>query len=263
VLRLIARCSPVLLALSMMQACTESVTPPPLSVPTDPHRTLVITDQFDPQPMVDDFPYQYSIDSTSTSPPPGVQYDVSPLSDGSAIVCRDHFKPIDLWWSPPGQGLISFHLNPPLLLVSKGPGTYTDRKGQIFANAVYESLSTSYATDGSGQQWAFSGRFTAYCKNGNLEIGPIIIGGQMLIALSPVDQPWRVGSSGEGTCNYSQIIYDPDQQEPCPGGGGGGGGGGDDPSGSSCTSEFIVIEVSYDNGATWSTWWQGYANVCS
>jgi hypothetical protein len=40
------------------------------------------------------------------------------------------------------------------------------------------------------------------------------------------------------------------------GGGGGLGGGGE------CHEEYVVIEVSYDDGITWSTLWEGNALVC-
>lgn len=40
------------------------------------------------------------------------------------------------------------------------------------------------------------------------------------------------------------------------------GGGESDAEGDNCPSEFIVIEVSYDDGVTWQTWWEGYATVC-
>jgi hypothetical protein len=237
---------------------------------TGPQRTVIVADAFDAQPMIDDFPSSYSTDSSanSASSSTAPTYDVSPLDDGSAIVCRDHFKPVDLWWSSPNGSLVSFHLNPPLLLVSKGPGGYTDKKGQKFANAVYETLAASTGTDASGQKWGFRGRFSAYCRNGNLEIGPIVFGGQLLVALSPIDRPYPIGSGGgdAGSCN-SQIIYDPSTppDQTCPGGGGGGGtggGGGSGPGGSTCTSEYIYIEISYDGGATWSVWWEGYASVC-
>jgi hypothetical protein len=41
------------------------------------------------------------------------------------------------------------------------------------------------------------------------------------------------------------------------GSGGEGGGGGAD-----CHEEWVVIEISYDDGGTWETWWEGYATVC-
>ena len=46
----------------------------------------------------------------------------------------------------------------------------------------------------------------------------------------------------------------------CGGGGGdsGGGGGGD----SGCTVQWGTIEISYDGGATWEVWWEGYYTEC-
>jgi hypothetical protein len=39
-------------------------------------------------------------------------------------------------------------------------------------------------------------------------------------------------------------------------------GGGSDPSKLYCDIEWIRIEISYDGGATWEVWWEGYADVC-
>jgi hypothetical protein len=84
-----------------------------------------------------------------------------------------------------------------------------------------------------------------------------------------VPPPSGGGDDGGGGECETQLIYDPTQ--PCPGGGGGGGGdgsGGDDGSGdgggggSNCHTEYIIIEISYDGGETWSVWWEGYATVC-
>ena len=89
-------------------------------------------------------------------------------------------------------------------------------------------------------------------------------------------QNWQIRytpSSGgdDNQCIY-QDMYDPSQ--PCGPGGTGGSGGGSGGSGGSgsggtggvsgggCTQEYIYIEVSYDNGGTWSTWWEGMATVC-
>lgn len=33
--------------------------------------------------------------------------------------------------------------------------------------------------------------------------------------------------------------------------------------GKTCTTEWIVVEISYDEGLTWEPYWQGYAQVCS
>lgn len=45
------------------------------------------------------------------------------------------------------------------------------------------------------------------------------------------------------------------------------GGGGEDPTageggGGDCRQEYIVIEISYDNGKTWHVYWEGNATVC-
>lgn len=44
--------------------------------------------------------------------------------------------------------------------------------------------------------------------------------------------------------------------------GGSGGSGGDEGGGTTCTTEYVMIEVSYDDGATWEVWWEGEATVC-
>jgi hypothetical protein len=41
----------------------------------------------------------------------------------------------------------------------------------------------------------------------------------------------------------------------------GGGGSGDDDD-DNCRTEYVIVEVSNDGGATWSTYWEGYATVC-
>jgi hypothetical protein len=46
-------------------------------------------------------------------------------------------------------------------------------------------------------------------------------------------------------------------------GGSGGGSESSGPGGSTCRSEWIVVEVSYDNGLTWTVLYEGYARVCS
>ena len=92
--------------------------------------------------------------------------------------------------------------------------------------------------------------------------------GGWLVTYDPNSGGGGGGGGGDGGCE-TQLIYDPDQ--PCPGGGGGGGGeptvtpgggGGGGGGGTTCHQEWVIIEVSYDGGATWSTWWEGYANVC-
>lgn len=45
-------------------------------------------------------------------------------------------------------------------------------------------------------------------------------------------------------------------------GGGGGGGTWEGPGGSTCSWEWVVLEVSYDDGASWEVFWEGYATAC-
>jgi hypothetical protein len=56
-----------------------------------------------------------------------------------------------------------------------------------------------------------------------------------------------------------QDPYDPYDGPDCAGSGSGGGGQG---AGGACHQEYVVVEISYDNGATWSVYWEGYATVC-
>ncbi len=92
---------------------------------------------------------------------------------------------------------------------------------------------------------------------------------------SPRVDNWGTDSSSEpgytnpGGCeDPTELIYDPYDSDSgdCGSGGGGGGGGGSGGGGGggglSCHTEFIVIEISYDGGLTWWTWWQGDATVC-
>lgn len=61
--------------------------------------------------------------------------------------------------------------------------------------------------------------------------------------------------------NLFSASYNPaSANEPiCDSGPGGGGTGTENPS---CTDEYIIIEVSYDNGETWHLWWQGWVKSC-
>jgi hypothetical protein len=86
--------------------------------------------------------------------------------------------------------------------------------------------------------------------------------------------PWPASNSGSLSC-------EPPPPPPPPGCGGGddddddeeeyayycdgdddGGGGGGGGWTKVCSTEYIWIEISYDGGETWSTLWEGYAEVC-
>ncbi len=107
--------------------------------------------------------------------------------------------------------------------------------------------------------------------------------------VSHVDFRWHViyytgsirrndGCGGAGSGPIYMESYDPyapDQdnesvqgdlsvQNSCGGGGGGDGGegGGGGGGGSSCYSEWMEIEISYDGGQTWHPYWSGWGQVC-
>ncbi|HEX8213051.1 MAG TPA: hypothetical protein VF584_22945 [Longimicrobium sp.] len=77
------------------------------------------------------------------------------------------------------------------------------------------------------------------------------------------------GDENGGMCHQLEDDpydpYSPTDDPGCPGpdsGGstdGGGGGEGDKPA---CRTEYVLIEISYDNGVTWEVYWEGYATVC-
>ena len=71
----------------------------------------------------------------------------------------------------------------------------------------------------------------------------------------PIDNPPPTG------CEW-QIIYDPETCTPPTGGPGAGGGGGGGGGGHTCQQEYVIIEISYDGGNTWSVWWEGWAQMC-
>lgn len=74
----------------------------------------------------------------------------------------------------------------------------------------------------------------------------------------------NLACSGGGSTTYSLLTYDPYDEYStytncAPGTGTHSG----DNGGMSCTPEYLVVEISNDGGSTWSTWWEGYALVCT
>lgn len=73
------------------------------------------------------------------------------------------------------------------------------------------------------------------------------------------------GGSTELVEYVSDSPYDSEYDPFDAGGGCGSSGGGGDRSstgGGNCRQEWVVVEISYDNGATWHTYWEGYATIC-
>jgi hypothetical protein len=258
-------------------------TPTPAGAAGSPSpQTLILSERWNIADVEADFPGLFSFDTTQAGA--NATYYVAPEDGGElayigeVTFCRDHFKPIYLWWDA-GYGLMSFHLEPPLLFVGYRPGTHTSQRGLVFRKAVYETIQPSEATDPGGNVWQFHGRFNALCRGGEVEIGPLVFGGQILVSQDPVTHPVLVrrGSGSDGGCNgdqggdewYWMESYDPYSPSPEDGGqattascGGTDGGDGFDPSDFSCTWDYITIEISYDGGRTWDAWWSGWAQVC-
>lgn len=212
-------------------------------------------------------------------------------------ICRDHFKPIDLWWDG-GNGIATFHLDPPLLFVGYRPGTVASGVLRL-RRAIYETSRPSEATDPAGNVWRFHGRFNALCAFGELDIGPIIVGGQILRSQDPIDRPVLVrrgdtddGGCGSGGGTHMELTdydpYDPDihmgeSGGGCAGEGEGGSGiqyqpgdstggetvnwetgvgnGGYSVCGDQARVEYVCIDVWVD-GVGWVEWSCGYATTC-
>jgi hypothetical protein len=210
----------IMVVAQALTACSD--TSPNPAAPSSPgglrHDQTVYSSVWSMADVDADFGGRYSLDTTQAGEDatPSASYD--PLT-GTTEICRDHFNAIDLWWDG-GHGLMSFHLDPPLLFHNYRQGTFKSTRGLLFRKAVHESVQSSEAEDPDGNVWRFRGRFNALCRAGALEIGPVVFGGQLVIAQDPVDRPVliRRGSSGGGSgCGFQyQIVYDP-YAEPSPG----------------------------------------------
>lgn len=229
-----------------------------------------------------------SLDTTQEGRSAALYYSVE-----SPQICRDHFKALDLWWDG-GHGLMSFHMDPPVLFVGYRAGTFQNSRGLFFRRAVYETIQESYATDPAGNQWRFRGRFNAVCRAGQYEYGPVVFSAQLVVAQNPIDKPILIRSAcnSGGEPIYGWAEYDPydpaHQDEGCDGqdeGSGGGGSGipyqeGDYTNGetvdwntgignggvSSCGQaaqvEQICIEIWNDAGQRWDSFACGYCTTC-
>jgi hypothetical protein len=290
-MRSIIRSAPLLVVLgAIVGGCAESAQTPvtPKAAPAAPRHDYGANDVWNMADVEADFGGVFSLDTTQagTSASPNVSYDVE---TGDGTFCRDHFNALDLWWDG-GHGLMSFHMDPPILFRSYRPGTYKSPRNLIFRRAVYETLDYSEATDPAGNLWRFHGRFNALCRGGEFEIGPIVFGGQIIVAQDPIDRPVlvRTACNGGATPFASFTDYDPYdsgssdgscsddgtttegsgiQYEPGNNTGGetvdwntGIGNGGSSACGPFAVVEYICIDVW--NGSEWSEWSCGYATTC-
>lgn len=267
-------------------ACSDQVSDP---VSSAPHggpspQTMLDSEVWKLADVEADFPGAYSFDTTQAGLSATPYIAPADPSSAERDFCRDHFKPIDLWWDG-GWGLMRFHLDPPLLFVGYNPGTFRSPRNLVFRKVVYETIRESEATDPAGNVWRFQGRFNALCRGGALEIGPVVFGGQVLVSQNPLNIPRmvRAGPGGGDGCGggggeedewYAMESYDPydphgpvpapdgDLRLSCGGGGNGDGGMGFNPDDFTCSWEYLTIEVTRDGGVTWEHYWSGWAQVC-
>jgi hypothetical protein len=255
-----------------LAACSDRVREPVTPVPASPVRNLELTTEVWHMADVEaDLAGLYSLDTTQAgaNATPYIAMDVA-----GEDFCRDHFKPIDMYWDG-GYGNMRFHLSPPLLFVGYRRGTYRTPKGLVFRRAVYETISESRTQDPAGNTWRFQGRFNTLCRGGQLELGPVVFGGQLLVAQDPLTTPSLVrrGSGGDGCGGWkdepiymtSYDPYAPHGEEDgiaadCDADGSTGGSSGG--FSTTCRWDHVTLEVSYDGGATWQTYWSGWAQVC-
>ncbi len=116
------------LAMACLGACAETAPTPvtPRAAPDDP--LLDVTADWIISDLSAEYGTVFSFDTTETGMDAEVRYDTYTGETGEREFCRDHFKPIDLWWDG-GYGIATIHLDPPLLFRGYRPGTWKDRRG--------------------------------------------------------------------------------------------------------------------------------------
>lgn len=278
-----------LVVAAVLAGCSDPVTvrQPAFSAPRRPRGDLAgysevwhLSDA-----MADWSAVEASLDTTQAGQSAALYTDEGPQ------ICRDHFRPLDLWWDG-GHGLMSFHMDPPILFVGYRDGSYKNSRGLIFRRAVYETVQESNATDPAGNEWRFKGRFNALCRAGQLDIGPVVFGGQVVVSEDPVDKPVLIRSACNGSGPiYGWAEYDPYdpayQDDGCDGNdeaGSGGSGiqyqegdhtngetvdwntgignGGESVCGENAVVEKVCIEVWNEKDNKWDLYSCGYATTC-
>ena len=66
------------------------------------------------------------------------------------------------------------------------------------------------------------------------------------------------GGSGDDENCETQVVLDP----ACEPASGGGSSGGEGPGGSTCTMQYVYIDIYNNETERWEVWWEGYAYVC-
>lgn len=279
-------------------ACAEAARDPlsPVAGPGEPRTTTTLTSDVWDLADVDALfgAGMYSLDTTRTGNSARLYIAPDGWGDETPTICRDHFSPIDLWWDG-GDGIATFHIDPPLLFVGYRSGTF--QSGVLrFRRAIYETLQASEATDPVGNVWRFRGRFNALCRQGELEIGPIAFRGQIVRSQDPIDRPVLVrradsGCDGGGDTRLIEHVeynpYDPmaagsgTDAGGCAGTGSGAqyqpgdytggetvdwgtgqGNGGTSVCGNEAMVEYVCIDVYNEETGFWEEWGCGYVTTC-
>jgi hypothetical protein len=290
-MRSVLRHAFVALAVPSLAACAETAPTPvtPRAAPDDP--ILDVTADWIISDLSADYGTAFSFDTTDSGLNADLRYDTYPVETDEREFCRDHFKPIDLWWDG-GYGIATIHLDPPLLFRGYRQGTFRDRRSLVWRRAIYETLQAGEGQDPAGNVWRFHGRFNAICRGGSREIGPIVFNAQLLVSQDPIDRPVLVrrGSGSDGGCEedmyddgYSYYEDDPTWLvDPCgdetgedgtqyqPGDytggetvdwGTGTGNGGTSSCGDKAVVEYICIDIWVD-GEGWVEWGCGFVTTC-
>lgn len=287
-------CATVLLVFACTACSEQSQDPVPTATPSERRNTSTFDDVVTSADLADmeaEYGGQMSVDTTQAGL--GASFYLEGFTDDGPQICRDHFRPIHLRWDG-GWGLMEFHLDPPLLFHSYRPGTFRDRRRLTWRRAIYETIEESRATDPAGNVWRFSGRYNALCRAGQLDIGPVVFGGQIVVSQNPIDLPQLVrvacaggGGGGDPAALISSPDYDPYSRLStggCSGGGESGGSGtpyqpGDHTGGetvswgsgagnggtSACGADAVVEYVCIDywvDGVGWVEWGCGYVTTC-
>jgi hypothetical protein len=140
---------------------------------------------------------------------------------------------------------------------------FTLSKWTSTSSGVYRSTRGYSLVDVTGQKIWRDARVAASCYEINLAVAKVHYAIVTAILGMLVDRTTACNDSGPNT-GYAAIEYDPyaesgNDATECPSGSGSGGGGAE---GGGCRMEWLIVEISYDAGASWHTLWEGYGWVC-
>jgi hypothetical protein len=165
------------------------------------------------------------------------------------IPCKSPIKVIS-WATPPGASQKQF----------TGEAYYT---GSHFGHAHYEARVAS--TDGDWVAYGFMDFSLVECQFLSTRTFYTMPASNIydFQRIGGDEEGCEGGGSTELVENVEYGGYDPFESQVSNGGCGSSGGGGDPGTGGgNCHTEWVVIEISYDGGNTWQTYWEGTATVC-